>query len=235
MTDLSTLRFFSTPAHNCSYLEDRQATTLFVDPAARVTPRLYRDLSRLGFRRSGDYLYRPHCGQCQACIPVRIPVQRFVPRRRHRRILRRNADLRVEVIAPRFDLELYRLYARYIESRHGDGDMYPPSEEQFASFLMSGWSDTRFCCFYQGERLVAVAVVDCLEDSLSAVYTFFEPDLPERSLGTFAILWQIDWCRRQHIPWLYLGYWIRNCQKMRYKEQFRPLELFRQGRWIFQD
>lgn len=235
MTDLSTLRFFSTPAHSCSYLEDRQATTLFVDPGARITPGLYRDLSRLGFRRSGDYLYRPHCSHCQACIPVRIPVDRFSPRRRHRRILKRNEDLRVDVIAPRFDRELYLLYARYIESRHGDGDMFPPSEEQFASFLMSDWSDTRFCCFRLDGKLVAVAVIDVLEDSLSAVYTFFEPELPARSLGTFAILWQIEYCRAQQIPWLYLGYWIRSCQKMRYKEQFRPLEIFHHGRWVAED
>ena len=137
MTDLSTLRFFRTPAHRCSYLEDHEATTLFVDPATPMTAALYSELSQRGFRRSGEFLYRPHCQGCQACIPVRIPVSRFQWRRRHRRLLDRNADLTVESRAARFDREIYSLYARYIDSRHGDGDMYPPSEEQFTGFLIS--------------------------------------------------------------------------------------------------
>ena len=232
MTDLSTLRFFSTPAHACSYLEARQATTLFVDPAARITPALYSELTTLGFRRSGDYLYRPHCKGCQACIPVRIPVHEAQLKRRHKRIMARNDDLHVEVMPARFERDLYRLYARYIEQRHGDGDMYPPSEEQFASFLMSDWSDTRFCCFRdRQDQLLAVAVVDRLGDGLSAVYTFYDPDQAERSLGTYAILWQIEHCRRLGMKHLYLGYWIRDCRKMQYKNQFSPLEYFQDGLW----
>ena len=232
MSDLATLRFFSTPAHACSYLEDHQATTLFVDPHARITPALYSDLTRMGFRRSGDYLYRPHCGPCQACIPARVRVTDFTPNRSQRRIIKRNQDLRVEVVEPRFTNELYQLYSRYIERRHGDGDMFPPSQEQFASFLMSSWSETRFCCFRdQDDQLLAVAVMDQLADGLSAVYTFYEPNLPELSLGTYAILWQIAHCRDKGLPHLYLGYWIRRCRKMRYKEAFQPLELLRQDVW----
>ncbi|MBZ2187820.1 arginyltransferase [Alcanivorax sp. JB21] len=232
MSDLATLRFFSTPAHACSYLEDHQATTLFVDPHARITPALYNDLTRMGFRRSGDYLYRPHCGPCQACIPARVRVMDFSPNRSQRRIMARNERLRVEVVEPRFTNELYQLYSRYIERRHGDGDMFPPSQEQFASFLMSSWSDTRFCCFRdEDDQLLAVAVMDQLADGLSAVYTFYEPNRPELSLGTYAILWQIRHCRDKALPHLYLGYWIRRCRKMRYKEAFQPLELLRQDVW----
>ena len=232
MSDLATLRFFSTPAHACSYLEDHQATTLFVDPHARITPALYNDLTRMGFRRSGDYLYRPHCGPCQACIPARVRVMDFAPNRSQRRIMARNQRLRVEVVEPRFTNELYQLYSRYIERRHGDGDMFPPSQEQFASFLMSSWSDTRFCCFRdEDDQLLAVAVMDQLADGLSAVYTFYEPNRPELSLGTYAILWQIRHCRDKALPHLYLGYWIRRCRKMRYKEAFQPLELLRQDVW----
>ena len=115
MTDLATLRFFRTPAHACSYLEDRQASTLFVDPQARVTNRLYSDLSRQGFRRSGDYLYRPYCDGCSACVPVRVRTSDFTTRRRHRRIWRANQDLQLEIRPARFTREIYRLYARYIE------------------------------------------------------------------------------------------------------------------------
>lgn len=231
MTDLSTLRFFRTPAHACSYLEDRHASTLFVDPQAELSPELYSELSLLGFRRSGDYLYRPHCDGCSACIPARVRVDDFVSRRRHRRILRRNEDLTVTREPARFSLELYRLYARYIDQRHGDGDMYPPSEEQFNNFLTCNWLDTRFYCFREEGILRAVAVTDPLDDGLSAIYTFFDPDLPERSLGVMALLWQIQHCQEQGLPYLYLGYWIRQCQKMSYKSQYRPLEVLARGQW----
>lgn len=231
MTDLSTLRFFRTPAHRCSYLEDREATTLFVDPATPMTGALYSELSQRGFRRSGEFLYRPHCQGCQACIPVRIPVNRFQWRRRHRRLLDRNADLTVESRPARFDREIYSLYARYIDSRHGDGDMYPPSEEQFTGFLISHWSDTRFFCFRDRQQLLAVAVVDRLQDGLSAVYTFYDPDQRSRGLGNLAVLWQLERCRREGLPYLYLGYWVKDCRKMAYKGDFRPLEQLRDNAW----
>lgn len=231
MSNLSTLRFFTTPAHACSYLEDRQAVTLFVDPHARINPQLYSDLTEMGFRRSGDYIYRPHCQGCNACIPARVDCAAFRPRRRHRRVLAANRDLQVESMAPTFNRELYLLYSRYIESRHGDGDMFPPTQEQFASFLMSSWSDTRFHCARLDGRLVAVAVTDQLADGMSAVYTFFDPDLEHRSLGTWAILWQIEHARRQSLPWLYLGYWVSGCRKMEYKQDFQPLQLYRDGQW----
>lgn len=232
MSNLSTLRFFTTPAHECSYLPGRQATTLFVDPQARITPTLYSELSLMGFRRSGDFLYRPHCNGCNACIPARIPVSRFRPRRRQRRTLRDNSDLVVTRETAQLTPEYYQLYARYIEIRHAGGDMYPPSQEQFRSFLMSSWSDTRFYCFRrQDGELLAVAVTDRLEDGLSAVYTFFDPQLPERSLGNQAVLWQIEECRRLGLPHLYLGYWVRECEKMAYKSDFQPLEILRDDIW----
>lgn len=232
MSNLATLRFFSTPAHACSYLEEHQATTLFVDPKARITPELYGDLTRIGFRRSGDYLYRPHCNACTACIPARVRVADFSPRRTQRRVLARNAAVQVEMIRPLFTNELYQLYSRYIERRHGDGDMFPPTQEQFASFLMSSWSDTRFCCFRDPlGQLLAVAVVDLLSDGLSAVYTFYDPTRTDLSLGSLAVLWQIEFCRARGLPYLYLGYWIRRCRKMRYKQDFQPLELLLDEQW----
>ncbi|MCK0152403.1 arginyltransferase [Alcanivorax sp. S6407] len=231
MTDLSTLRFFRTPAHACSYLEDRQASTLFVDPQATLSPALYSELSLLGFRRSGDYLYRPHCEECSACIPARVRAADFKPRRRHRRIRKLNQDLVVSREPARFTRELYSLYADYINQRHGDGDMYPPSEEQFTNFLTCDWADTHFYCFREQGKLRAVAVTDQLEDGLSAVYTFFDPNRHERSLGVMALIWQIEQCQRLNLPYLYLGYWIDQCQKMRYKNEYQPLEILRSGAW----
>lgn len=226
------IKFFSTTSHACSYLPGKKAVTLFADPKTRMDARLYTDLSDLGFRRSGNYVYRPHCNGCDACVPVRLPVARFCMNRQQRRVWRRNQDLQVRVLMPDFCAEHYALYERYINARHDDGDMYPPSMEQYASFLTSDWSDTCFFEFRAGDRLVAIAVCDVLENGLSAVYTFFDPDEAARSLGTYAILWQIEATRQRGLASLYLGYWIKNCQKMNYKIAFRPIELLINNEWL---
>ena len=231
MTELARLKFYATQPHPCSYLPDEQATTLFLDPSQPMDIELYAQLSTLGFRRSGDHLYRPHCQDCQACVPARIPAGRFSPNRQQRKILRRNADLKVGWAAPRLTEEYYDLYLRYIETRHADGDMYPPSREQFDTFLVSDLPYSRFIEFRLDEQLLAVAVTDILPNGLSAVYTFFDPQQEQRSLGRFAILWQITEARRMGLHALYLGYWIRNCRKMAYKTQYRPIELLVNQRW----
>lgn len=231
MTDLAHLKFYATQPHDCSYLEQEQAVTLFLDPHQPLDEDTYARLSELGFRRSGDHLYRPHCPSCKACVPARIPVGVFSPSRQQTRILKRNQDLRVECRPPRLDAEIYQLYSRYINARHADGDMYPPSQQQFESFLVN---KNQFCTFNEfrlDDRLLAVAVTDRLPNGLSAVYTFFDPDESRRSLGRYAILWQIEEARRAGLPALYLGYWIRNCRKMNYKTEYRPLEMLVNQRW----
>ncbi|MCP5179471.1 MAG: arginyltransferase [Pseudomonadales bacterium] len=226
------LRFFLTPEHPCSYLHDRQAKTLFLDPRETITADLYSRLSNLGFRRSGSHLYRPQCGGCAACIPTRIPVTQFAPDRSQRRTARRNRDLRFDVTEAVFSPAAYVLYERYIAGRHRDGDMYPASEDQFRSFLLSPWSSTWFLCAWLDNRLVAVGVFDRLGNGLSAVYTFFDPGLDSRSLGTQMILEEINLCRALQLPYLYLGYWIRDSEKMQYKTRFRPVQLLVNGRWV---
>lgn len=232
VTDLAQLKFFATPPHSCSYLDDRKATTLFVDPAAEIDNGMYSALSALGFRRSGRHVYRPHCEGCSACIPVRIPAEEFSRRRSQARVWRRNEDLRVEISPARITDENYELYARYIIRRHRDGDMFPPSPDQFRSFLLCEWSETLFVEFRANDRLVAVAVTDQVSDGLSAIYTFYDPDLPRRSLGVYAILWQLQYARDTGREHLYLGYWIKQCQKMSYKTDYRPLQMFVGERWI---
>ncbi|MGG5289665.1 arginyltransferase [Pseudomonas shirazensis] len=232
MTELARLKFYATQPHSCSYLPDEQATTLFLDPSQPMDVDVYADLSEMGFRRSGDHLYRPHCQNCNACVPARIPVARFIPNRQQRRILKRNSDLQVIAARPSFKEEYFDLYRRYIEQRHSDGDMYPPSRDQFSTFLVR---DLPFCWFYEFRlhgRLLAVAVCDMLPNGLSAVYTFYEPDEERRSLGRFAILWQISDALRQNLEAVYLGYWIKNCKKMSYKTQYRPIELLINQRWV---
>lgn len=232
MTELARLKFYATQPHTCSYLPDEQATTLFLDPSQPMDPGVYADLSELGFRRSGDHLYRPHCQRCNACVPARIPAARFMPNRQQKRILKRNADLSVTAARPRYTEEYFDLYKRYIEQRHADGDMYPPSRDQFSTFLVRDLPFSRFYEFRLGARLVAVAVTDLLPNGLSAVYTFYEPEEERRSLGRFAILWQIDEALRLDLGAVYLGYWIKNCKKMNYKTQYRPIELLINQRWV---
>lgn len=232
MTSGANITFFTTAAHTCSYLADREAVTLFADPDAEMTSHTYSQLSDLGFRRSGNYVYRPQCQGCQACISVRIPVAQFRPRREQRRCWQRNQDLSVQAVPVTWSEEHYALYARYISSRHRDGDMYPPSPRQYREFLTSDWSDTELVEYRLDGRLVAIAVTDTLADGLSAVYTFYDPDMSPRSLGSFAILWQIQACRDKDLRYLYLGYWVRHAPRMRYKTQFRPLELLIENEWL---
>ena len=230
-SSLRDLKVYTTYPHSCSYLKDQQATTLFIDPRQEVDQKLYSSLSLLGFRRSGNNIYRPHCAQCNACVPSRLPVGEFQPSRSQKRTLRRNRDLSVEQTDDIKDDQCYDLYRRYIEQRHADGDMFPPDRQQYESFLNDAWDCTRYFRFYQENRLIAVAVVDVMVDGLSAIYTFFEPEEEQRSLGTYAVLWQIEQAREMGLAYLYLGYWIQNCQKMSYKADYKPLELFIDGCW----
>lgn len=232
MTDLSNLKLFATQPHPCSYLDDEEATTLFIDPSAPVDQGLYTQLSQIGFRRSGSHLYRPHCASCQACISCRIPVADFAPNRTQRRCWRRNSDLELGFVDHIDTDEHYNLYADYIETRHRDGDMYPPSQAQYNAFLSSEWGLTRYLEFRLQGRLLGVAVCDRLNDGLSAVYTFFDSRESRRSLGVFGILAQVEQAKSMGLHHLYLGYWIKQCHKMDYKTQYRPLEMLVNRRWV---
>lgn len=231
MTELAHLKFYATQEHPCSYLPTEQATTLFLDPSQPMDVAVYVKLSDIGFRRSGDHLYRPHCQNCSACIPARLPVALFQPNRQQKRIIKRNADLTVTSARPKFTEEYYLLYSRYIEQRHADGDMYPPNREQFSAFLVR---DLAFSVFYEFRldgQLLALAVTDVLPSGFSAVYTFFDPAYEPRSLGRYAILWQIAEAARLGLHCVYLGYWIKDCKKMSYKTQYRPIELLVNQHW----
>lgn len=223
--------FLSMP-HACSYLPGRTATSLFLDPRQPLDSRQYAGFMRLGFRRSGDLIYRPHCRECSACIPVRIPVNRFRPDRGQRRIWKRNQDLTVMATPPLYREEHFALYQRYQSSRHPDGGMDDPDPQKYQNFLGSRHIHTVFHEIRLNQKLLGVAVTDILPDGLSAVYTFFDPDEKRRALGVYALLWQIGLARETQLPWLYLGYWIKECQKMAYKDHYRPLEAFLNGRWV---
>jgi arginine-tRNA-protein transferase len=232
MTTLNTnIRLYTTEPHKCSYLEDRVATTLFVDPHAEINQHTYSRLSEHGFRRSGRHLYRPDCSNCNACVPARVKVAQFRPNRQQKRTIKANQDLTTSYTSDIDTPEHYELYERYIRLRHRDGDMYPPSLDQYRSFLTSEWGLTRYIELSKDGQLVCVAVVDAMDNGLSAVYTFFEPELHSRSLGTFAVLCQIQMARELGLGYVYLGYWIEQCSKMSYKTRFKPLEVLIDDDW----
>ncbi len=232
--DATGLRVFHTGEHPCGYWPQRRARDLVLDPRDERLPQLYPMALARGFRRSGDIVYRPHCRGCQACVAVRIPVDAFRPDRSQRRCLARNADVDVRIVPAERTDEQFALYRRYLEARHAGGGMDDHGTFEFDQFLVGAWARGRFMELREhgSHRLLAVAVTDLVgEEALSAVYTFFEPTLPERSLGTLAVLQQLAWARRDGRTHLYLGYWIEGHRKMDYKRRFRPLEAFDGRGW----
>jgi arginine-tRNA-protein transferase len=231
MGEPSTIRVYQTAEHACGYWPNRIARDLVLDPADPMLPALYGPALAMGFRRSGHHVYRPNCVGCQACTPVRIPVDRFVPSRSQRRCLARNADLEISTQTAQRTAEAFALYRNYVGTRHAGGGMDDPSHQDFDAFLACGWSPTAFLEMRLGRELLAIAVTDLLPGSLSAVYTFFSPEHAARSLGTFAILAQIEHARREGLEFLYLGFWLDGHPKMQYKQSFSPLEVLVGREW----
>lgn len=225
--------FYVTGEHPCSYLPGRTARTVFADPLAAMDGETYEMLLQRGFRRSGIYVYRPSCDECRACVPLRVPVRDFAPNRSQRRNLGRNGqDVVLRDRPARFDPEHSALYRAYVRSRHAGGSMADATPESYRDFLIAPWGgETRLWELRIGERLMAVAVTDLLPHGLSAVYTFFDPRLAVRAPGIYAVLCQLEAARQLGLDWLYLGYWIEECRKMSYKDLYRPVEVWLDGRW----
>ncbi|WP_086932345.1 arginyltransferase [Agarilytica rhodophyticola] len=232
MTDLSELKLYATKPHPCSYLPGKDATTIFIDPDADMNGDIFSQLSELGFRRSGHHVYRPKCQDCRACVPIRIPVEEFKMSRSQKRCIKANRDVQTLIVDNIDTEEHYQLYANYIEQRHADGDMYPPSVQQYRDFLTSEWGITRYLEFRIENRLIAVSVCDLLDNGISAIYAFFDPNETKRSLGVFNILFQTQWAKELKLPFVYLGYWISKCKKMSYKVEYRPFQVLIENRWV---
>ncbi len=232
MNDQTRINFYASSPEPCGYLPERQSISAFANPYVDMDAETYNDLIQFGFRRSGGYLYRPHCPDCSACISLRVRVEEYRLSRNDRRNRKRNGDLSVQPVAAKFSEEHFELYRRYVNARHGDGSMANPTRSDYHRFLICDWAETRFLEIRQGRRLLGVAVTDVTESGLSAVYTFFDPEERARSLGHYAILSQIELAREQGYPYLYLGYWIADCDKMRYKSRYRPAEIFVNDQWV---
>lgn len=228
---LDDIGFRITPEHECSYLENHDAITLFVDPDYPIVMSQYSELAKLGFRRSGSNIYRPHCNDCGLCIPVRVPADEFKPNRSQRRNQSLNKDISFNVKDATYDQEHYELYRRYMKGRHAGGGMDNDEPESYENLIAANWSHSKLLEFRLEDKLIMVAVIDCFNDGISAVYTFFDPEYPKRGLGVFGVLSEIEYTKSLKLDWLYLGYWNPKTNKMSYKSNYQPLEFFNGHDW----
>ena len=228
---LTSLQLYLTAPYPCSYLPGLEARSQVATPTFFITPRVYSELVRNGFRRSGTFTYRPRCDSCQQCIPARVVVGDFQPSRSQRRSWQQHNKLQVSLLPLQDKAEYFELYSRYQKTRHAESSMADDNPEQYRNFLLQSHVDTLLVEFREGDILRMVSIMDVLDDGLSAVYTFYDPGIPRASFGTYNVLWQIELCRKLELPFLYLGYWIKASQKMAYKAKFQPLQGLQGDTW----
>lgn len=225
-------QFFATAPVACPYLSGRAERKLIVELGGSSAALFYDDLSRAGFRRSHRFAYRPACRGCSSCVPVRIAVDRFRHTRSTRRICNANRDLLGRLIVAHATPEQFRLFSAYQRSRHSDSDMASMNYGEYRGMVEDTPVRTGIAEFRDATgRLVAASLIDLLDDGLSAVYSFYDPRIPKRSLGIWSVLWLVEHCRYQGQPFVYLGYWIADSPKMAYKSRFPALERLTAGTW----
>ncbi len=221
--------FGLTHPFDCSYISDQQEQLLTLTDH-EIDISLYERLLGLGFRRNGSSIYKPHCHACSACKPIRIAVNDFKTSKRQKRTLKKNSNLRWQLANENKD-EYYTLYENYIEARHSDGPMFPADIKQYEQFLLCSWLPDSFIEVYDNNKLIGVAVTDILDNSISAIYSFFDHDYAKNSLGSFMILLQIQLAKNLGKNYLYLGYQIDECRKMNYKTLYNPYEVLTDQGW----
>ena len=230
-------QFYVTAPQPCPYLEGRMERKLFTALQGEHATRLNDALSKQGFRRSQNVLYRPSCAECSACLSARIRVADFTPSRSQRRTERRNAHLQRKAVSPWASEEQYALFRAYLDSRHADGGMADMDIFEYAAMIEETPIRSRVIEYTSpapdgGEdELVAVCLTDVLDDGLSMVYSFYDPQRRRQSLGTYVILDHVRLAREAGLPYVYLGYWVPGSPKMGYKAGFSALEVYHKGAW----
>ncbi len=223
--------YLSAP-HQCPYLPKRESSSLLLDPHSKVGGQVFSSVIESGFRRSGEMVYRPHCASCEACQSVKIPAELFKPSKSQRRLIRKNSDLNVFFVEAQYDESHFKLYCRYQAWKHKGDSMDHGDRARYDESMVKTTVQTAFAEFWHDDKLVAVSVVDVVSKGLSAVYTFFDPDYANRSLGTYAVLTLVDKAKQLTLDYVYLGYWIKDCQKMDYKSNFKPLYVYVDNQWV---
>ena len=223
--------FISAP-HACPYIEPETASTVLLDPDYEVDNSLFSVLLKSGFRRSGKTIYKPHCRNCNACVSVRIPAREYQPNRAQKRCFKKNRDVYTTMVPSKFSEEHFQLYSQYQSWRHTGDIMDHRDPERYNEFMVESSIETVFIEYRLDEKLIGLSVCDLPDDGMSAVYTFFDPHMQNRSLGTFAIMTQLDYVRKMELDWLYLGYWIEDCRKMSYKTNFKPIFGYQNKEWL---
>lgn len=253
---LHKLQFYVTTPYKCGYLPHKLAQSLIAAPHHLVNAHVYNGLIQQGFRRSGKFAYRPHCEHCNACIPVRVVLSEFAPTRSQKRAFKQHGDLAARIMPVSYHQDHFELYASYQALRHADDEPGNTSEtkdeaEQYRQFLCESNVESLMVEFRDTENQIKiVSVIDVVSDGVSAVYTFYDAtetkasygtsfkrasygtSIKRASYGTYAIMWLAEWAKNLDLPYLYLGYWIKDSPKMAYKQAFRPQERLVGGEWI---
>jgi leucyl-tRNA---protein transferase len=237
---LHKLQFYVTTPYACGYLPNKMAQSLIATPHHLVDANIYSGLIAQGFRRSGKFAYRPHCETCNACVPARVVLASFAPTRSQKRAFKQHANLRAHIMPLGFHQEHFDLYVSYQKARHAEPENFSQEKdeaEQYRQFLCQSNVESLMIEFRDANNaLKIVSVVDIVGDGVSAVYTFYDTTFKagehKTSFGTYSIMWQTEWTKILGLPYLYLGYWIAESEKMAYKQAFKPQQKLTDGEWV---
>jgi leucyl-tRNA---protein transferase len=228
---LKEIQFYVTTKYSCGYIDGQDAQSIVATPYKRINSENFNNLINKGFRRSGQYVYKPNCKNCNACIPIRLLAKNFILSKSQKRAKKYLNKLTVKILPLTFDEEHYELYIQYQNRRHRNDNEDEDDVADYNDFLIKSNVNSKIVEFRFNNELKIVSIIDFIKDGISAVYTFYNCNNNKLSLGTISIIWLLELCKKENLPFLYLGYWIYESQKMKYKTNFKPYELMIEGAW----